>query len=92
MIDQDQVVPEEYTSYFRSVIAFGTMRILEDQAEKLDAVEKLALKYAPSDSAAGRRQAIDDFWEALCMLEMRIEHLTGKEAKELVQKTASQAE
>ncbi len=92
VIDQDQVVPKEYTSYFRSVIVFGTMRILEDQAEKLDAVEKLALKYAPSDSAAGRRQAIDDFGEALCMLEMRIEHLTGKEAKELVQKTASQAE
>ena len=35
-------MPEEYTSYFRSVIVFGTMRILEDDGEKRKAVEKLA--------------------------------------------------
>ena len=29
VIDQDQIVPEEYTTYFRSVIAFGSIRILE---------------------------------------------------------------
>lgn len=34
VIDQDQVVPPEYTTYFRSVIAFGRTRILEDEAEK----------------------------------------------------------
>ena len=34
VIDQDQIVPEEYTSHFRSVIVFGTMRILEDDGEK----------------------------------------------------------
>ena len=28
VIDQDQVVPEEYTTYFRSVIIFGQARIL----------------------------------------------------------------
>ena len=30
VIDQDHIVPEEYTTYFRSVIAFGTVRILEE--------------------------------------------------------------
>ena len=34
VIDQDQVVGEEYTTYFRSVIAFGRARVLEG-AEKL---------------------------------------------------------
>ena len=34
VIDQDQIVPEEYTTYFRSVIAFGRIRILEDEEEK----------------------------------------------------------
>lgn len=34
VIDQDQVVPREYTTYFRSVIAFGTIRILEKDEEK----------------------------------------------------------
>lgn len=33
VVDQDQVVPKEYTSYFKSVIAFGTMGILEDAAK-----------------------------------------------------------
>lgn len=47
VIDQDQVVPEEYTSYFRSVILFGKMRILEDEQEKRSAIEMLAIKYAP---------------------------------------------
>lgn len=84
IIDQDQIVPEEYTTYFRSVIAFGRIRILEDEEEKRAAIEKLALKYAPDDSAENRRRAIDREWKPLCMLEMTIEHLSGKEAIELV--------
>lgn len=84
VIDQDQIVPEEYTTYFRSVIAFGTIRILEDEQEKRNAIDKLAAKYAPKENAENRSQAIDREWKPLCMLEMTIEHLTGKEAIELV--------
>ena len=86
VIDQDQILPEEYTTYFRSVIAFGRIHILEDEEEKRAAIEKLALKYAPDDSAENRRRAIDREWEPLCMLEMSIDHLSGKEAIELVRK------
>ena len=84
VIDQDRVVPEEYTSYFRSVIAFGTIRIMEDEQEKCAAIEKLAVKYAPEDSVSRRQEVIHREWAPLCMLEMTIEHLTGKEAIELV--------
>ena len=42
VVDKDLVVPEEYTTYFRSVIAFGRIRIIEDDSEKRAAVEKLA--------------------------------------------------
>ena len=80
---QDQIVPEEYTTYFRSVIAFGTIRILEDDHEKMDAIEKLAVKYAPEDTPESRKNTIEREWTPLCMLEMTIDHLTGKEAKEL---------
>ena len=59
VVDRDQVVPEEYTTYFRSVIVFGTMRIIEEEQEKRTAVEKLALKYAPEDSAKNRAAAIE---------------------------------
>ena len=84
VVDQDRVVPEEYTTYFRSVIAFGHITIMEDEAEKRSAIEKLAVKYAPDDTAANRSQAISREWAPLCMLEMTIDHITGKEAIELV--------
>ena len=84
VIDQDQIVPEEYTTYFRSIIAFGKIRILEDDAEKRSAIEKLAVKYAPDDTAENRNNAIDREWKLLCMMEMEIEHLTGKQAIEMI--------
>lgn len=84
VIDRDEIVPEEYTSHFRSVIVFGTVRILENEGEKRAAIERLALKYAPGDTAEGRRAAIDRDWAPLCMLDMTVEHLSGKEAIELV--------
>lgn len=84
VIDQDLVVPEEYTTYYRSVIAFGRIRIVEDDSEKRAAIEKLAIKYAPEDTDANRDHAISREWKPLCMLEMTIDHVTGKEAIELV--------
>lgn len=86
VIDQDQVVPEEYTTYFRSVIAFGRIRILEDEGEKRAAIEKLALKYAPDSTPEERQREIQREWAPLCMLEMELDHITGKEAIELVGK------
>lgn len=83
VIAQDQVVPERYTTYFRSAIAFGRIRVIEDDAEKRSAIERLAAKYTPGDEE-GRLKEIDQEYRALCMLEMDIERLTGKEAIELV--------
>lgn len=84
VIDQDRIVPEEYTTYFRSVIVFGRIRILEETEEKWAAVEKLAVKYAPDSTAEDREQAIRREWAPLCVLEMTVDHMTGKEAIELV--------
>ncbi len=84
VVDQDQVVPQAYTSYFRSVILFGTLRILEEDGDKRAAIERLALKYAPTDTPEGRQAAIEGEWGALCLLEMTVEHCSGKEAIELV--------
>ena len=35
VVARDQVVPEEYTTRFQSVIVFGKIRILEDEREKI---------------------------------------------------------
>lgn len=84
VIDQDEIIAEEYTTYFRSVIAFGRIRILEEDAEKREAIMRLAQKYAPEDSPENRDRAIEREWAQLCMLELSIEHMSGKEAIELV--------
>ena len=47
------------------------------------------MKYAPADSRENRDSAIDREWAPLCMLEMEVEHLSGKEAIELVRQRES---
>ena len=86
IIDQDQVVPEKYTSYFRSVIVFGKVRILEDDQEKYKSIEQLAVKYAPDDREEERKKAIEQEWNAFCMLELTIEHMTGRSEERRVGK------
>ena len=83
VIDRDEVVPERYTTRYRSVIAFGTVRILENDAERRAAAEALAEKYAPKEPQASREAEIARYWDTLCALEMTVEHLTGKEGLEL---------
>lgn len=89
VVDRDDVKPAEYTSYFRSVIIFGRVRVLEDEAQKRAAIELLARRYFPEDSAENRRRAIEREWAGLCILEMDIEHMSGKEAKELAREGGS---
>ena len=89
VVDRDDVKPAEYTSYFRSVIIFGRVRVIEDEAQMRAAIELLARRYFPEDSAENRRRAIEREWAGLCMLEMDIEHMSGKEAKELAREGGS---
>ncbi len=91
VIDEDHIVPEEYTTYFRSAIAFGRARILEDAAEIRAAARKLAEKYCQEPAiAAGIDKEIDSEFGALCLVEVTIDHLTGKEAIELVRARENQ--
>lgn len=83
VIDKDEVVPGEYTTYFRSVIAFGKARILEDAEEKRQALGLLAARYSPGHEQ-GRQQEIEKSFPHVCMVELAIDHMTGKEAIELV--------
>ncbi len=50
------------------------------------AIEKLAIKYHPKDDAANRNKEISKGLSHLCMMELSIEYMTGKEAIEVVKK------
>lgn len=83
VIDQDLVVPKEYTTYFRSVITFGRASIVTREDEIRGAIEKLAIKYYPDDSKENRASAIEKEYKAMNMVRLQIEHMSGKEAIEL---------
>ena len=84
VIDQDKIVSEEYTTYFRSVIAFGRVHILESEEEKRNALRILAEKYSGDQGEKGIEREMDQHFANVCMLQFDIEHLTGKEGIELV--------
>lgn len=86
VIDQDLVVPEEYTTYFRSVITFGKVYLIENESEKQHALKKLGRKYAPQDSDVKLDQEINKSWNNVAILVFDPEHISGKEAIELIQK------
>lgn len=85
VIGQDEVAPERYTTDYRSVIVFGTIRILEETGEKRAAIEKLAVKYSPQEGEAARRTEIEQSMPGLCVLELDIQHLSGKQGRGLAQ-------
>ena len=89
VIEKDEIIPEKYTTYFRSVIVFGKIHILQNEDEKREAIEILAAKYSPSQ-VEGRKMEIDKEFKRLCIIELTIEHITGKESIELVRSRESQ--
>ena len=83
VIDKDDVHPEKYTTYFRSVIAFGRIHIIEDEQEKLETVRMLGDRYNPNQEEALQKE-LEKGLSRMVMIRFDIEHLTGKEAIELV--------
>ena len=83
VIEQDDVQPKKYTTFFRSVIAFGRIHVIEDEAEKLSTARMLGNRYNPNDDESLKKE-IESGLSRMLMIRFDIEHLTGKEAIELV--------
>ena len=82
VIEQDEVKPAEFTTYFRSVIAFGRISMLENTDEKVQALRLLGRRYSPGDES-GLQHEIDKSLDHVLLLRLDIDHLSGKEAIEL---------
>ncbi len=83
VISQDEVHPEKYTTFFRSVIAFGRIHIIEDEAEKLTTARLLGNRYNPNHDESLQAEIASGLSRML-MIRFDIEHLTGKESIELM--------
>lgn len=87
--DLDRIVPEKFTTYFRSVIVFGTIRILTDEAEKRNALTALAEKYSPAQSGEALEEELQKTLPRVCLLALTVDYMSGKEARELAETVRS---
>ena len=77
VIDQDNIVPGEFNTLYRSAIAFGKARILENDGEKREALRQVLKKYS-SDFMKSGEKYIDAEWNNVAVIIIDIEHMTGK--------------
>lgn len=83
IISEDNILPEKYTTAYRSVIAFGRIRIA-DGGEVVNGLRLIGRKYAPDDSPENCDREISGSLSRVAVLVMDIEAVTGKEGKELM--------
>lgn len=84
VIDADQVDAAQYSTRYRSIIAFGRARIVESAAEKIRALEAIGARFCP-DTPDKTAQEIQSALARTAVIEMQIEHLSGKESRALAQ-------
>jgi nitroimidazol reductase NimA-like FMN-containing flavoprotein (pyridoxamine 5'-phosphate oxidase superfamily) len=83
VIKTDDVIQKTFTTHFRSVIVFGRARILTEDSEKKYALECLVEKYSPNYITEGQTE-IEREWKLVNAAEVKIEHMTGKAAIEII--------
>ncbi len=86
VVQQDEIVPEKFTTYFKSVIAFGTIKYAETQEEIRHGIELLAKKYSPLETDEAVQAEIAASGKGMRVFVLEIEKITGKQAIELVNK------
>lgn len=82
VIDEDTIVSAEYTTYFRSVIAFGKARIVEGD-EWFEGFKALVEKYSGDQPEEEKMKQIKECNNSH-IIAIDIDHITGKEAIEYV--------
>lgn len=75
-------MPEKFTTFYKSAIAFGKVSIVCDD-EKLDAIKLLSDKYSPQFREKGLKE-IQETFNRFLIIKLEIEHLSGKQCREFV--------
>lgn len=87
-ISQDLIVPDEFTTYFRSAIVSGHISIVTDRDEIMKGLLLLCEKYSPGvDSSEEIARCLGH----VAVMRLDIEEMSGKEAIELVRARNRQA-
>ena len=84
VIETDRIVPEEFTTYYRSVIVFGKIRIVDDIEQKRAAYNLLVEKYSPDYKEESIKEIENGIGNSRIIV-LDIEHISGKEAIEFAE-------
>ena len=90
VVDADRVDAGELSTHFRSVIAFGRARMVEDIGECKRALLAISRRFAP-DNMLAAQELIEQMANCTGIIEFTIEHLSGKESKTLAKERRERA-
>ena len=82
VVEAHEVIPDELSTDYRSVLVFGRVDVVKDEAEKINALYLLCKKYA-SNTQTDVDAYISQKAPKTAVLKMSIEHMSGKEGRRL---------
>ena len=80
VIDRTQLLPQKFATLYMSGIAYGTVNIVQDEAEKRKGIEAILHKYSPDFIESGM-EYIDHAFDKIHVLKFEMEEVTGKGRK-----------
>jgi hypothetical protein len=76
------ILPDQFTTLYESVIAFGRAQLIEDPAEKTAALLLMSQKYSPQYLDEAERY-IERSLHKTAIIKITVEYITGKANKKL---------
>ena len=77
---EPEVKDLDWAPYVKSVVVFGKAQPVADPEKKRAVLKTFAMKYYPNEAEADEEIELD--FQAVQMIEITIEHMTGKEIQE----------
>ncbi len=83
VVDMNEVLPAERATRYRSVIAFGRARFIDDPEEKKQSLRLFGYRHSGNFKEDVDAEIKEEFDRTLAV-EITIEYMTGKESKDLM--------
>lgn len=83
VIDKDDVIKNEYTTYFTSAICYGTAYKLSSELDKSEGLLAICNKYMPA-LVEESKERIKKQIKTVSVVKIKIDYMTGKIASELL--------
>lgn len=80
IIAQDDVQPQSFSTFYKSVIVFGTAHLINDFEEMKNALRLINHKYSKDYPLEGEKEIEKDF-DYVQIIRIDIDHISGKKAK-----------